>query len=36
MMDNEYERFESGWILDEKKASKFDDTDEDGMVYMLH
>ncbi|CAG2192244.1 MTMR5_13 [Mytilus edulis] len=33
MMDNEYERFESGWILDEKKASKFDDTDEDGFLY---
>ncbi|XP_052066679.1 myotubularin-related protein 13-like isoform X4 [Mytilus californianus] len=33
MMDNEYERFECGWILDEKKASKFDDPDEDGFVY---
>ena len=36
MMDNEFERFESGWILEEKKASKFDETDEDGMFSYKH
>lgn len=37
MMDNEYERVEAGWLMDDRRSSKInhDQSDLDGKILIL-